>query len=72
MLATDYLTERRGNLLQTVVAQIQTEEVSELLLDHAVVHQAGQGVQLVTGQVQQMDPVLRPGQSSGTFPRSKN
>lgn len=67
-----YLTERRGKLLQAVVAQIQAEEVSELLLDDGVVQQTGQGVQLVTRQVQQVDAVLHFLQSSRTLSGSKN
>lgn len=66
-----YLTERRGKLLQAVVAQIQAEEVSELL-DDTVVQQTGQGVQLVTRQVQQVDAVLHFLQSSRTLSGSKN
>lgn len=53
------------------MAQIQTEEMPELLLD-TVVQQTGQGVQLVTRQVQQMDPVLHFGQSNRTLAGSKN
>lgn len=66
-----HLTERRGQLLQAVVAQIQTEEMSQLLLDQTV-HQTGQGVQLVTRQVQQLDSVLHFLQSGRTLSRSKN
>lgn len=66
-----HLTERRGELLQAVVAQVQTEEMPELLLDHTVVQQTGQRVQLVTRQVQEMDPVLHSRQSSRTLSGSK-
>lgn len=57
-LQTGYLTEDGGELQQAVVAQVQAEQVSQLLLDEAVVHQAGQGVQLVARQVQQADLLL--------------
>lgn len=57
-LQRGYLTEDGGELQQAVVAQVQAEQVSQLLLDEAVVHQAGQGVQLVARQVQQADLLL--------------
>lgn len=63
-LQTGYLTEGRGELQQAVVAQIQAEQVSQLLLNEAVVHQAGQGVQLVARQVQQADLLLVLGRLS--------
>lgn len=53
------------------MAQVQTEEMPELLLDHALVQQTGQGVQLVTRQVQEVDPVLPSRQSSRTLSGSK-
>lgn len=66
-----HLAKRRRELLQAVVAQVQTEEMPELLLDHAVVQETGQGVQLVTRQVQEVDPVLPSRQSSRTLSGSK-
>lgn len=71
MSIRQHLAERRGQLLQAVVAQIQTEEMSQLLLDHTV-HQTGQRVQLVTRQVQQLDSVLHFLQSGRTLSRSEN
>lgn len=69
---THYLTQSWGKLQQAVVAQVQTEEVSQLLLDKAVIHQTGQRVQLVTRQVQQADPLPLFGQSSSVLTGSKH
>lgn len=69
---TCYLAQSWGKLQQTVVAQVQTEEMSQLLLDEAIIHQTGQRVQLVTGQVQQADPLTLFGQSSWVLTRSKH
>ena len=52
-----YLAESGGELQQAVVAQVEAEQVSELLLHEVVVHQAGQRRQLVPRQVQQTDPL---------------
>lgn len=47
-LQESYLTESRGEVQQAVVAQVQAEEMPQLLLDEDVVQQAGQRVQLVS------------------------
>lgn len=57
-LQSGYLTEYGGELQQAVVTQVQAEQVSQLLLDEAVVHQAGEGVKFVARQVQQADLLL--------------
>lgn len=67
-----YLAKGRGKLQQTVVAQVQAEEMAQLLLDEALVHQTGQRVQLVARQVQQADPLPLFGQSSRVLARSKH
>lgn len=68
LLELQYLAERGRELQQTVVAEVEAQDVAELLLDEAVVHQAGQRVQLVARQVQQPDPLLLFGKSRRVFP----